>query len=73
MDRMERDGWVVRRRDPNDDRIKLVVPTERAVETWGRISSAGRKVVDLAYQGISPEEVETAKQILQRMRDNLQE
>lgn len=73
MDRMERDGWVVRQRDPKDDRVKLVVPTERAVETWEMISSAGRKVVDQAYQGISTEEVETTKHILQKMRDNLKE
>lgn len=71
VDRMERDGWVARQRDPKDDRVKLVVPTEQAFKIWERISSAGRKVVDRAYQGISVEEVETTKRLLKKVRDNL--
>src|SRR5574342_619245 len=29
VDRMERDGWVVRQPDPKDGRVKLVEPTKR--------------------------------------------
>ena len=72
VDRMERDGWVVRHRDRSDERVKLVVPTPRAAEVWEGISGAGRTVVDRAYQGIGPEEVETAKRIMERVRDNLE-
>jgi len=68
---MERDGWVIRRRDPQDDRVKLVVPTERAARIWDNVSHIGRTVVDRAHRGISPAEIETVKQILQRVRDNL--
>ena len=71
VDRMERDGWVIRRRDPQDDRVKLVVPTERAARVWDNVSHIGRTVVDRAHRGISPAEIETVKQILQRVRDNL--
>jgi DNA-binding MarR family transcriptional regulator len=71
VDRMERDGWVVRRRDPKDDRVKLVVPTERAAQVWERLSHVGRTVVDRAHRGIDPEELEMAKTIMARVRANL--
>jgi MarR family transcriptional regulator for hemolysin len=71
VDRMERDGWVVRHRDESDERVKRVVPTHRAGEVWERISGAGRTVVDQAYRGIGPEEVETAKRIMEKVRGNL--
>jgi DNA-binding MarR family transcriptional regulator len=71
VDRMERDEWVVRRRDPKDDRVKLVVPTERAAQVWERISHVGRVVVDRAHSGIHPEELEMAKQVMAKVRHNL--
>jgi len=71
VDRMERDGWVVRQRDPADDRVKLVEPTKRAAKIWDRISHAGRTVVDQAYSGICPEEIETVKRVLEKVRENL--
>jgi MarR family transcriptional regulator for hemolysin len=71
VDRMERDGWVVRQRDPEDDRVRLVVPTARAEQIWERISRAGRTVVDLAYRGICPQEIESAKRVLEKVRENL--
>ncbi|MDA8164925.1 MAG: MarR family transcriptional regulator [Desulfobacteraceae bacterium] len=71
IDRMERDGWVVRRPDPTDGRVKLVVPTPRAAVAWKQISEAGRKVLARAYRGISAAELETVKQVLARVRQNL--
>jgi MarR family transcriptional regulator for hemolysin len=71
VDRMERDGWVVRKPDLKDGRIKLVAPTKRAVEFWEKISNVGRSVLDQAYQGITPHELETVKQVLERVRRNL--
>jgi MarR family transcriptional regulator for hemolysin len=73
VDRMERDGWVVRQRDPEDDRVRLVVPTERATQMWEGISSAGRTVVDQAYRAICPAEIEIVKQVLEKVRENLKE
>jgi MarR family transcriptional regulator for hemolysin len=71
VDRMERDGWVVRHRDHADERVKLVVPTDRAAEVWERISGAGRTVVDRAYRGVCREEVESAKRTMEKVRENL--
>jgi len=71
IDRMERDGWVKRQASPEDGRIKLVTPTKRAAEVWEEVSKAGRGVLDQAYKGIHPAEIETVKRVLERVRRNL--
>jgi MarR family transcriptional regulator, transcriptional regulator for hemolysin len=71
VDRMERDGWVNRRPDPDDGRVNLVVPTERAAEIWERVSQNLRAMLDQAYRGIHPAEIETVKRVLERVRRNL--
>jgi MarR family transcriptional regulator, transcriptional regulator for hemolysin len=71
VDRMERDGWVVRQANPKDGRVKRVVPTKRAIEVWDKVSQAGRSVLDQAYRGVHTSEIETVKRILERIRRNL--
>jgi MarR family transcriptional regulator, transcriptional regulator for hemolysin len=71
VDRMERDGWVTRQSDPDDRRVKRVVPTERAAEVWEEVSKSGRATLEQAYQGIPPEEIEAVKRVLERVRRNL--
>ncbi len=71
VDRMERDGWVMRQPDPRDGRVKLVAPSKRAIAVWEKISRTGREVLDQAYQGIAPAEIETVKRILEKVRKNL--
>jgi MarR family transcriptional regulator, transcriptional regulator for hemolysin len=71
VDRMERDGWVVRKPDPDDGRVKRVAPTKQAAEFWEKISRTGCQVLEQAYQDISIEEIETVKRVLKRVRQNL--
>jgi MarR family transcriptional regulator for hemolysin len=72
VDRMERDGWVVREKDLDDGRINRVVPTKKAVETWEVVSHGGRAVLERAYRGIRRSEIETVKRVLERVRRNLE-
>lgn len=72
VDRMERDGWVVRKSDAKDGRVKLVVPTKHVMEFWEKISKTGRSVLERAYRGVTPAELETVKRILERVRNNLE-
>ena len=72
VDRMERDGWVVREKDLKDGRVKRVVPTKEAVKTWEDVSQGGRAVLDKAYRGIHQSEIETVKRVLERVRRNLE-
>jgi MarR family transcriptional regulator for hemolysin len=72
IDRMVRDGWVVRQTDPHDGRSKQIILTERAAEIWGKVSQAGRDLLSQAYQGIDPEEIEIVMKILAQARHNLE-
>jgi MarR family transcriptional regulator for hemolysin len=71
IDRMERDKWVVRKTSPDDGRVKLVAPTGNAIRIWDELSKAGRAVINKAYQGIHPAEIEMVKRVLERIRFNL--
>ncbi len=71
VDRMERDGWVNRQGDSKDSRVKRVVPTKKASEIWEEVSRAGRQLLDQAYRGVHPAEIETVKRVLERVRRNL--
>jgi MarR family transcriptional regulator, transcriptional regulator for hemolysin len=70
-DRMERDGWVRREIHPDDGRAKRLVPTQKAIKIWGKVSHFGRELLEEAYRGIDPSEVETVKRVLARARKNL--
>ena len=71
VDRMERDGWVTRQPDPDDGRANLVVLTEEAVNVWEKLSQTVRAMLDQAYRGIHPSEIETVKRVLERVRRNI--
>lgn len=73
VDRMERDGWVIRQSDPNDGRVKRVVMTEKALDVWESISRAARELLHQAYRGVHPAEIEMVKRVLERVRRNLEE
>jgi MarR family transcriptional regulator for hemolysin len=71
VDRMERDGWVVRRTNSEDGRVKRLVPTEKAAKAWDDVSQAARALLDQAYRGVHPSEIETVKRVLEHIRRNL--
>ncbi len=71
IDRMERDGWLVRKPDPADGRVKRLVLTQKATQVWEKVSQAGRALLEQAYRGVHPAEIETVKRVLERVRRNL--
>lgn len=71
IDRMKRDGWVVRRSDPDDRRVWQVVPTDIAAAAWEKLSAHAQAIVDAAYRDIDPEEITLTRRVLERLRANL--
>ncbi len=71
IDRMVRDGWVLRQPGPDDGRVKLVALTEQTVKFWETITRTGQEVLEQAYKGLRREEIELVKQVLGRVRQNL--
>jgi MarR family transcriptional regulator for hemolysin len=71
LDRMERDGWISRHHCPQDRRKNLIRPNPPAEPIWERILECSAKIRARATAGVSPEELATLKQLLQRVRENL--
>jgi MarR family transcriptional regulator, transcriptional regulator for hemolysin len=72
LDRMERDGWITRNSCPSDRRKNLIRATKAAEPVWEKIAEGGRRVRSRATAGLSKEELETLKQLLCRVNQNLE-
>lgn len=71
LDRMERDGWIVRVPSSTDRRKKLIHPTERVEPVWARMVERGLQIRARATEGISEADIVHLRQTLSRMRHNL--
>lgn len=71
IDRMERDGWVVRKPSAEDRRVKQVFLTKKAEAQWKDLTVIARSVIEQAHQGITKKEINTIKKILNKIRNNL--
>lgn len=71
IDRMERDGYVVRRRDPKDRRITNLILTEMGKGLREKLLPEGEKMRELASQGLAEEEIEIFKKVLKKMTENV--
>lgn len=58
VDRLERDGWVERRPDPEDRRANRLYLTEKVAPMWGRMRELAGEIFAEALEGFSPQEQE---------------
>jgi DNA-binding MarR family transcriptional regulator len=72
LGRLERDGFIVRRKDPNDGRSSLVGLTSKAVETLPAINGIMNDGNDLVVAGMTNLEIDTAINLMKRMLANLE-
>lgn len=72
LNRMERDGWVERRPDPEDRRRTLIYPTAKAMAVQDDILAMAGEVNAIATRGMSDEEKKAAIALLNRMAANLE-
>lgn len=73
VDRMERDGWIVRRPCPDDKRKILLSATKQVEPIWERLRAVGLRVRERATQGFTPEQVRELLGWLSTVQDNLQD
>jgi DNA-binding MarR family transcriptional regulator len=71
LDRMERDGWVERRADPDDRRAKRIYLTEKVAPVTKELRALAREVRKSALQGLSEAEQQTLMNLLLKVRSNL--
>lgn len=72
LDRMERDGWITRNGCPSDRRKKLIRATAAAEPVWEKIAECARRVRAVATKGLSERQLQTLKQLLGRVHQNLE-
>jgi MarR family transcriptional regulator for hemolysin len=72
LDRMERDGWITRNSCPEDRRKKLIRPTAAAEPVWEKFTKCARRVRARATRGFTPEELDTLKELLDRVHQSIE-
>jgi MarR family transcriptional regulator for hemolysin len=73
LDRLEADGLVRRVPDPSDRRAKLVRVTKAGEPLLKRIRAISSAVRERATAGLTPDQVEAVRSMLQAMRGNLRD
>lgn len=56
LDRMETGGWIVRRQDVNDRRIRMIFPTDKSRAAFAAVKSIAGEVYEQALAGLSGED-----------------
>lgn len=72
LEGMERRGFVLRRADPNDKRSRLVYLTPLGHGLKKQLVPVVRKLVTRALHGVSRQDLETTRQTLRRIFENLE-
>jgi MarR family transcriptional regulator for hemolysin len=72
LDRMERDGLLVREACPNDRRKNLIRVLPKAETVWKTIVACAERVRERAVSEMTAEDVETLHRLLGQVQANLQ-
>ena len=70
VDRLEEAGLVERTRDPDDRRAWRLHVTAKAQPLIEKLHAVGAELVDQAFAGIDPTDIETARKVLAQAREN---
>jgi DNA-binding MarR family transcriptional regulator len=71
LDRMERDGWIVRVPSETDRRKKLIRTTERVEPVWAQMLARGAGIRARVTKGLSEQQLTALRDTLAVMLDNL--
>ncbi len=71
IDRLEESGWVQRRLDPSDRRVKRIYKTDKIDPLAATMISVGESVYTEALNGVSPEWREQFIDVLNIVKGNL--
>ncbi|MDW6024080.1 MarR family transcriptional regulator [Mesorhizobium sp. BAC0120] len=71
LDRMEAGGWITRRQDANDRRIRMIFPTDKSRAAFAAVKGIAGEVYEEALTGLSGEERRALVHGLVRIVENL--
>lgn len=69
--RLEKAGFVIRRRDAEDERVSNVYLTEAGREISAHLYGLQNQMDEMVFKGFSNEDKETMRSYLERILDNL--
>jgi MarR family multiple antibiotic resistance transcriptional regulator len=72
-DGLEKRGWIVRSKDPNDSRQRVVEPTPKAQETAEHCATIARAIHEEAELGLTEGERLASRALLSRIIKNLED
>ena len=72
LDRMERDGLLIREACENDRRVKNIRVLPKAKPVWKKIVQCAERVRGQAARNLTPAQRETLQELLQIVQTNLQ-
>lgn len=73
VDRMEEGGWIERRADAADRRVRMIFPTAKASAAYAEVKSLAGEVYEDSLVGVSPEDRGVLIRALDTMARNLAE
>lgn len=71
LDRMEEGGWIERRPDASDRRVRMIFPTDKSRDAFAAIKSVAGDVYDAALAGLTADEKRTLVKGLTAIVTNL--
>jgi MarR family transcriptional regulator for hemolysin len=71
LDRMEQGGWIERRQDPSDRRVRTIFTTAKTRQIHGAVKDVATQVYEEALAGVPPDTRDAMLEGLQAMARNL--
>lgn len=71
IDKMEQDGYVKRKLDSKDRRIKRIYSTAKADSMWDSMMECAAQIRKTAIQDLSEPEIKSALDVVKKMTENL--
>lgn len=72
LDRMEAEGLIVRRRDPQDRRVWRIEPTPAGKQLYGKLRRTADRLERALTAGLDDAEVATLRRLLAHLRENME-
>lgn len=71
IDKMEQDGYVKRKLDSKDRRIKRIYSTAKADSMWDSMMECAAQIRKIAIRDLSEPEIKSALGVVKKMTENL--
>ncbi len=71
IDKMEQEGLLVRKVDPDDRRNNRIYRTEKADELWDRMIECALRIREVSLRGIPEQDINTMRKVLEKISENL--